>query len=152
MYGGIEALLLKMERLHSQCIEMCAWHVSVMNNVLESVSLKKSNLKFCTVTSTKGTHQILKNQISFAEYLIDNLLMQFFCIPICMMYLSRKILFQYFVVVVFVLLGTASPLKTFYMLLHSTKILKGLLNELSHVNVLFFSFQGYSDIRESTLL
>ena len=152
MYGGIEALLLKMERLHSQCIEMCAWHASVMNNVLESVSLKKSNLKFCTVTCTKGTHQILKNQISFAEYLIDNLLMQFFCIPICMMYLSRKILFQYFVVVVFVLLGTASPLKTFYMSLHSTKILKGLLNELSHVNVLFFSFQGYSDIRESTLL
>ena len=28
---------------------------------------------------------------------------------------------------------------------------KGLLSELNHVNVLFFSFQGYSDIRESTL-
>ena len=32
------------------------------------------------------------------------------------------------------------------------KPLKGLQRELSHVNVLFFSFQGYSEIRESTLL
>ena len=32
------------------------------------------------------------------------------------------------------------------------KSLKGLQSELSHVNVLFFSFQGYSDIKESTLL
>ena len=30
--------------------------------------------------------------------------------------------------------------------------LKGLKSELCHVNVLFFLFQGYSDIRESTLL
>ena len=30
--------------------------------------------------------------------------------------------------------------------------LKGLQSELSHVNVLFFLFQGCSDIRESTLL
>ena len=29
--------------------------------------------------------------------------------------------------------------------------LKGLQSELSHVNVLFFLFQGYSNIRESTL-
>ena len=29
--------------------------------------------------------------------------------------------------------------------------LKGLKSELCHVNVLFFLFQGYSDIRESTL-
>ena len=32
------------------------------------------------------------------------------------------------------------------------KPLQGLQRELSHVNVLFFSFQGYSEIRESTLL
>ena len=31
------------------------------------------------------------------------------------------------------------------------KLLKGLQSEMSHVNVLY-SFQGYSDIRESTLL
>ena len=30
--------------------------------------------------------------------------------------------------------------------------LKGLQRELSHLNVLFSSFQGYSDIRESTFL
>ena len=30
--------------------------------------------------------------------------------------------------------------------------LKGLLGELIHVNVLFISFQGYSDIRESSIL
>ena len=29
------------------------------------------------------------------------------------------------------------------------ELLQGLQNELSHVNVLFFPFQGYSDIRES---
>ena len=29
---------------------------------------------------------------------------------------------------------------------------KGLQRELSHVNVTFFLFQGYSDIRESPLL
>ena len=32
------------------------------------------------------------------------------------------------------------------------KYLKGLQRELSHVNMIFFSFQGYSDIKESPLL
>ena len=35
---------------------------------------------------------------------------------------------------------------------HQGSVLKGLQSELSHVNVLFLSFQGYSDIRELTLL
>ena len=33
------------------------------------VSIRKSNLKFCAVTSAKGTHQIPKNQISVTESL-----------------------------------------------------------------------------------
>ena len=50
--------------------------------------------------------------------LIDNLQMQFFHIPNL-----KNILYQYFVIV-FALLGTASPLKTLYMSLHSTNNLK----------------------------
>ena len=37
------------------------------------------------------------------------------------MFLIEKILYQYFVVL-FAMLGTASPLKTFYMSLHATNI------------------------------
>ena len=49
--------------------------------------------------------------------------MHFFHIPNHEMCLSKKILFQYFSVS-FLLLGTASPLKTSYMSLHSTKNLR----------------------------
>ena len=52
----------------------------------------------------------------------DNLLMQYFYIPNHAMCFSKKIFYQYFVV--FALPGTASPLKTFYMSLHSTKNLE----------------------------
>ena len=45
--------------------------------------------------------------------------MQFFYIQNCKMCLSKKILYQHFIV--FFMLGTASPLKTFYMSLHSIK-------------------------------
>ena len=56
----------------------------------------------------------------FMKILIDNLLMQFFHIPNRTMCLSKKVLYQLFAVF-FALLGTASPMKTFFTSLHSTK-------------------------------
>ena len=50
----------------------------------------------------------------------DNLLMRFFYIQNREMCLSKTILYQYFAVFV-APGGTASPLKAFYMSLHSTK-------------------------------
>ena len=44
----------------------------------KSVSIRKSNLKFCTVTSTKDLHQIPKNQISVAEPLMKCANISFF--------------------------------------------------------------------------
>ena len=35
----------------------------------KSVSIRTSNLKLCTVTSTKESHQIPKDQIPFSEHL-----------------------------------------------------------------------------------
>ena len=40
-----------------------------MKKLFKSVSVRKSNLKFCTVTFTKDSHQMTKNQISVAETL-----------------------------------------------------------------------------------
>ena len=59
-------------------------------------------------------------QICISAPLIDNLLMQFFYIENRKMRLSKKILYQYFIVSL-PLFGIASLLKTFYMSLHSTK-------------------------------
>ena len=49
--------------------------------------------------------------------------MQLFHISNCTMCFSKKILYQYFAVA-FALLGAASPLKTLYVLVLSSKILK----------------------------
>ena len=62
-------------------------------------------------------------QICISVPLIDNLLMQFFYIENRKMRLSKKILYQYFIVSL-ALFGIVSLLKTFYMSLHSTKNLK----------------------------
>ena len=43
---------------------------AIYRNTLQIVSIRKSNLKFCTITSTKDSHQIPKNQISVVESLI----------------------------------------------------------------------------------
>ena len=61
------------------------------------------------------------SDFSFYEHF--NRHMQFFYIQNRWMCLSKKILCQYFWGF-FALLGTASPLKTFYMSLHSTKNVK----------------------------
>ena len=44
--------------------------VAIYRNTLQIVSIRKSNLKFCTITSTKDSHQIPKNQIFVVESLI----------------------------------------------------------------------------------
>ena len=54
--------------------------------------------------------------------LTDNLLKELFYIQNRKMCLSETILYQYFDF--FALLGTAAPLKTFYISLHTTKNLK----------------------------
>ena len=54
--------------------------------------------------------------VFFMKILLDNLLMQFFYVPNGTTSLSKKILYQYFVV--FALFGTVSHLKTFYMSLY----------------------------------
>ena len=43
--------------------------VAIPEKFFQSVSMRKINLKFCTVTSTKDTHQMPKNQISVTESL-----------------------------------------------------------------------------------
>ena len=63
--------------------------------------------------------------------LIDSLLTQFFIFQKCKVCLSKMIFYQYFVESTlsifyqyFALIETASSLKTFYLLVHSTKNLK----------------------------
>ena len=41
-----------------------------LKKLFKSVSLRKSTITFCTVTSTKDTNQTTKNQISLAESLM----------------------------------------------------------------------------------
>ena len=43
--------------------------LNTLKRFVKSVSIRKSNLKFCTVTSTEETHQIPKNQNSVTESL-----------------------------------------------------------------------------------
>ena len=44
----------------------CSNSSQYLRKLFKSVSVRKSNLKFCTVTSTKNSHYIPKNQISVA--------------------------------------------------------------------------------------
>ena len=44
----------------------CSNSSQYLRKLFKSVSVRKSNLKFCTVTSTKNLHYIPKNQISVA--------------------------------------------------------------------------------------
>ena len=53
----------------SDCFFHCRNLSQYFKKLYESVSMRKSNLKFGTVTSTKDTYQIPKNQISVAESL-----------------------------------------------------------------------------------
>ena len=48
----------------------CCNLVQFLKKLFKSVSLRRSNLKFCAVTSTKDTQQIPKSQISVTESLM----------------------------------------------------------------------------------
>ena len=54
-------------------ITVCLFHCRNLSQYFKKlyklVSIRKSNLKFGTVTSTKDSHQIPRNQISVAESL-----------------------------------------------------------------------------------
>ena len=94
--------------------------------------------KSCFLTDTFILHEVKKKLLVtdvlklflfllflFMNILTDNLFMQFFYIQNRKVCLSKKILYHYFAVVFFfALLGTNSPLKTFYMLLYNMKNLK----------------------------
>ena len=56
------------------CLFHCHNLLQYLKKPFKSVCIKKSNLKFCTITLTKPkhTHQIPKNQISVAESLSDS--------------------------------------------------------------------------------
>ena len=57
--------------LNDGCLLHCRNLSQHFKKLSKSVSVKESNLKFCTVTSYKNTYQIPKNQISIAETLIS---------------------------------------------------------------------------------
>ena len=56
-------------RLTAVCLFHCCDLSQYFKRLCKLVSIRKSNLKFFTVTSTKNTHRIPKNEISIAEYL-----------------------------------------------------------------------------------
>ena len=53
--------------LHNNLLTICLFHSrnlpQYLKKLFKSVSLRKSNLKLCTITSTKGTHQMYQKII-----------------------------------------------------------------------------------------
>ena len=66
-HGYYEKLRNNVQRQFVYCI------ITICCNTLtiKSAFLRKCNLKFCTVTSTKDSHHIPKNQMSVTETLIE---------------------------------------------------------------------------------
>ena len=62
-------LLWGIQRLTTVCLFYCRDSLHNFKRIYKSVSIRKSNLKFSTVTSTKDRHRIPKNEKSVTESL-----------------------------------------------------------------------------------